>query len=187
MKPRMAGLGQFMQRSPWVAGAGQGALAAGLSVYGNLAEENDRSKGDQRMILEAVLAGLGGGLAAGGARRFMNTHSVPMTGRLQQMVQSADPKAYAGLQAAYQASPLAGRVPPAALMNLAATSLAAGAGAGLGGANVAPFVADQLALARAPGSWTRRANDWNWDRQTEAEQRIAEEILSRLQQQGVAA
>jgi hypothetical protein len=103
------------------------------------------------------------------------------------MAQRADPVKYAGLQSAYQASPLAGRVPPAALMNLAATSLAAGVGAGIGGANVAPAVADQMGLMQAPGSWTRRANDWNWDRQTEAEQRIAEEILSRLQQQGVAA
>ena len=184
---RMAALGQFMQRSPLVAGVGQGALAAGLSAYGNLADENDRSKGDQRMILEAALAALGGGLAAGGARQFMNQHSVPMTRRLQQMAQRADPVKYAGLQSAYQASPLAGRIPPAALMNLAATSLAAGAGAGIGGVNVAPAVADQMGLMQAPGSWTRRANDWNWDRQTEAEQRIAEEILSRLQQQEVAA
>ena len=183
---RMAGLGRFMQRSPWVAGAGQGALAAGLSAYGNLAEENDRSKGDQRMILEAALAGLGGALAAGGVRRLMNTHSGAITGRLQQVAQRANPEAYAGLRSAYQASPLAKRVPPAALMSLAATSLAAGAGASLGGASVAPFAADQLGLVQAPGSWTRRADDWNWDRQTAAEQRIADEILARLQEQGVA-
>ena len=181
MNPRMAGLGRFMQRSPWVAGAGQGALAAGFSAYGNLAEENDRSKGDQRMILEAALAGLGGALAAGGVRRLMNTHSGAITGRLQQVAQRANPEAYAGLRSAYQASSLAKRVPPAALM-----SLAAGAGASLGGASVAPFAADQLGLVQAPGSWTRRANDWNWDRQTAAEQRIADEILARLQEQGVA-
>jgi hypothetical protein len=53
----MAALGQWLTREPMAAGMGQGILSAGLSAYGNVAEENDRNKGDQRMILESLLAG----------------------------------------------------------------------------------------------------------------------------------
>ena len=182
---RMAALGRWLMREPVAVGLGQGALAAGLSAYGNLAEENDRNKGDQRMILESLLAGAGGGLAAAKARQFMNQRSVGMTNQVLGAAKAAYPQAYAQAQRVYHASPLAGKMPPAALATLAATSLAASAGAGIGGSNVAPFLADQAGLLQVPGSWTQRANDWNWDRQIPAEEAIAQAVAQRLVEMGV--
>jgi hypothetical protein len=172
--------------SPLVAGLGQGALAGGLSAYGNLAEENDRSKGDQRMMLESALAALGGGWAASSARRVMNGRAAAITQAMAQRARQASPTRFAAAKTFYQGNRLLSGMPPEQWVNLAATSLAAGAGAGIGGASVAPFLADQLGLAQVPGSWTQRANDWNWDRQIESEKRIADLVLANLQAGGVA-
>lgn len=171
--------------SPLVAGLGQAGIAGGLSAYGNLAEENDRTKGDQRMILESALAALGGGLAAFGTRRAMNDRAGAMVRGLAQRASQASPTRFAAAKAFYQGNPILNRLPPEQWMNLAATTLAAGAGAGIGGATVAPVLANQLALVRAPGSWTQRANDWNWDRQIESEKLVAERILAELQARGM--
>lgn len=172
--------------SPLVAGVGQGALAGGLSAYGNLAEENDRSKGDQRMMLESALAALGGGWAASSARRVMNGRAAAVTRAMAQKARQASPTRSAAAKAFYQGNRLLNSMPPEQWVNLAATSLAAGAGAGIGGASIAPFLADQLGLAQVPGSWTRRANDWNWDRQTVSEERVVQQILAELQARGTA-
>lgn len=183
---RMAALGQWLMREPMAAGMGQGVLSAGLSAYGNLAEENDRNKGDQRMILESLLAGAGGGLAAAKARQLMNRKSVAMTGQALEALKARHPQVHGRLQQAYHSSPLAGRVSPSTLMNLGATSLAAGVGAGIGGSNLAPFLADQAGLLQVPGSWTQRADDWNWDRQIPAEEAVAQAVAQRLAEMGVS-
>lgn len=167
--------------SPVVAGLGQGALAGGLSAYGNLAEENDRSKGDQRMILESALAALGAGVAAARVRRAMNGHGAALTQEVTQRLRQASPTRFAGAKAFYQGSPLLSKLTPEQWMNLTATSLAAGVGAGIGGGGVAPFLANQFGLLQIPGSWTQRANDWNWDRQIPAEAAAAQQIASGVQ------
>jgi len=183
---RMAAMGRWLMKEPMTAGLGQGALAAGLSAYGNLAEENDRSKGDQRMILESLLAGAGGGLAAAKARQFMNRNSAGMTSQVLQGARAAYPQTYAHAQQAYRGSPLVGQVPPAVLANLAATSLAGSIGAGIGGSGVASFLSNQAQLMQLPGSWTQRANDWNWDRQIVAEEAVAQAIAQRLAELGAS-
>lgn len=179
MDLRMAGAA--LRTSPVAVGLGQAALAGGLSAYGNLAEENDRNKGDQRMILESALAALGGGIAAAKARSFMNRNAAPIVQQATQYLAARNPQVLDSARSAYQGSRLLRSLPPEAWVGLAGTSAAAAIGAGIAGGNVAPFVSDQLGLVGIPGAWTRRANDWNWDRQTEAEQRIAEEVLARLQ------
>jgi hypothetical protein len=178
---RMASPGGLTRQSPWIAGLGQGALAGGLSAYGNLAEENDRNKGDQRMMLESALAALGGGMAAFGAKRAMNANASGIVAAVKQRAMQASPARFAAAKQLYAANPILNRLTPEQWTTLAATGLAAGAGAGLGGANIAPFLSDQMGLIQAPGSWTRRANDWNWDRQIASEQAIAEEIMRRMQ------
>jgi hypothetical protein len=172
--------------SPWAAGLGQGALSAGLSAYGNVAEENDRSKGDQRMILESALAALGAGMAGFKMRKAMNGNAAHIIADLKQQGQVHAPKQLAALRSAYQNSSLLKRLSPEQWLNLGATTAAAGLGSSVGGGMVAPFVADQLGLVGVPGSWTRRANDWNWDRQIPLEQAIAAEIARRAQTGEVA-
>jgi hypothetical protein len=172
--------------TPLVAGLGQGVLHGGLSAYGNLAEENDRSKGDQRMILESVLAALGGGLAGFHGRRMLNGHAGRITQALKDRARQASPQRFAAAKQFYQGNPILNRLSPEQWVNLVGTSMAAGAGAGIAGGNLAPFLADQLGLLQMPGSWTARADDWNWDRQTEVERQIADQVLARLQAGGAA-
>jgi hypothetical protein len=152
-------------RHPIVAALGQGALGAGLSIYGNLANENDRVKGDSRLILETALAGLGAAALGGGVRHLANKHSPAITGKVMGHVKAKAPKAYANIQQNYRNNRLVGGLEPSAVASAVASSIAAGIGAGIGGGSVAPVLADQASLALLPGSWTKRANEWNWDRQ----------------------
>lgn len=172
--------------APIVAGLGQGALHGGLSAYGNLAAENDRSKGDQRMILESALAALGAGIAGHRGRQFFNSNAASIARAAIDRAQRTAPGRFAAARARYQAGPLSA-LTPGQWVNLAGTSLAAGAGAGAGGSIAAPLLADQLGLVQAPGSWTRRADDWNWDRQFALEGQIADEVARRLGETGGAA
>jgi hypothetical protein len=107
-----------------------------------------------------------------------------MTNQALGAAKAAYPQTYGKVRQLYHASPLAGRMPPSALMTLAATSLAAGAGAGLGGVNLAGFLSDQAGVLQVPGAWTERADDWNWDRQIPVEEAIAQAVAQRLAEKG---
>jgi hypothetical protein len=177
---------QSVMRAPVAVGLGQAALAGGLSAYGNVAEENDRSKGDQRMILESALAALGAGVAAAKMRGVMNRQAAPLAARIDAHLQARHPAARQSIKSAYQGNELLRRIPPETLLGLTGTSAAAALGAGVLGGAVAPFAADQLGLLQAPGSWTRRAHDWNWDRQIQMEEAIAQAVTQRLAEMGAS-
>lgn len=177
---------QSVMRSPVVAGLGQAALAGGLSAYGNVAEENDRSKGDQRMILESALAALGAGIAASRMRDLMNRQASPLAARIDAQLQARYPAARQSMSAAYQGNSFLRGIPPETLLGIASTSTAAALGAGIGSGAVAPFVADQLGMVQMPGSWTARAHDWNWDRQIPADEAIAQAVAQRLAEMGAS-
>ena len=177
---------QSIMRAPVTAGLGQAALAGGLSAYGNVAEENDRSKGDQRMILESALAALGAGIAASRMRDVMNRQSSPLAARIAAQLQARYPAARQSMSAAYQGNSLLRRIPPETMLGLAGTSAAAALGAGILGGSVAPFAADQLGMLQVPGSWTARAHDWNWDRQVPADEAIAQAVAQRLAEMGAS-
>jgi hypothetical protein len=159
--------------SPWSAGLGQGALAGGLSAYGNVAEENERSKGEQRMILESALAALGGGVSAYRTRMAMNGNAIHLLNAIKAKGQTVAPGRLAALQNLHRSNPLLKQLPAEQWLNLGVTSVGAGLGSMVGGGMLAPFVADQLGLLQVPGNWTRRAHDWNWDRQIPLEQAMA--------------
>ena len=116
---------QSVMRAPVVAGLGQAALAGGMSAYGNVAEENDRSKGDQRMILESALAALGAGIAASRMRDVMNRQSSPLAARIDAKLQARYPAARQSMSAAYKGNSLLRRIPPETMLGLAGTSAAA--------------------------------------------------------------
>lgn len=173
--------GDYIRDNPGLIGASiaQGALSAGLSAYGNVSQENDRSKGDQRMILESIMAALGSGVSGGIARHMMSKrYSAPAVQLGKLFLAAKDPQRLAALRTAFKDNPLLRHTSPEGLMTLAGATLGSAVGAGIGGAALAPAIADQLGVVLAPGDWTRRANDWNWDRQIAMEQAIADRVLA---------
>lgn len=176
---------QRLAGSVLLAGLGQGALASGLSAYGNVANENDRSKGNQRMILESIMAALGAGTAAALARHKMNGYGRDIVQAANRRMTAMAPQTAANLKRSYRDSRLLSLLPPEAWLNMAATTAAAGVGTGLGGWT-ADQASDLLGLANAPGSWTERANDWNWDHQLPLEQAQLQAVLQAGRGQGVA-
>lgn len=73
---RKAGSALEFLLQPGVAIPAEMLLHAGGSAYGNALEQNQLEKGDNRMILEAVMQALGAGAGAlagrGAARRAVN-------------------------------------------------------------------------------------------------------------------
>ena len=173
--------GKFLDfaRNPIVTGLGQGALAAGLSAYNSAANEDYRTEGDQRIISKAVAAGLMAGLGSGGMRYMMKNHAAPLAKKGIVLANKYAPGLTSKAKEMYTANAAASRIPLLPVAEALGVTTAATMLGGIGANTVGDGVADLIGIAQntgAPigGSWTARANEWNWDKETEKQQAIAD-------------
>lgn len=192
--------GKFLNfiRNPIVTGLGQGALAAGMSAYNSAANEDYRNEGDQRIIAKAVAAGLMAGLGSGAMRFAAQKYGRPLADKGLAVASKQAPELTKSLTDMYQANAATNRIPilPVA-EGLGVTAIASMLG-GIGANTVGDAVADAAGVAQNTGmpiggSWTNRANEWNWDKETAKQQAIAEyqravndQLLAGLSMQTVA-
>jgi hypothetical protein len=147
---------------PGVAIPASAAMHAGLSAYGNALNQNELEKGDNRLILESIMAGLG---SIGG-----HTLLRGLGPRIRRMASELPAQDKAMIKLVLQQNPelesLRRAMP--ALGSLALS----GTGAGLAGNVLAPFVAGNLNLAGLPG-WSGRQQDYyEQDQEPAADPRV---------------
>ena len=124
-------------------------MHSGLSGYGNALHQNELEKGDGRLVLEAVMAGLGalgGGLAFRrlGKATTNHIHNLPYHKKKKLAEVLND---YPILERVRRMAPAYGGV------------AASGAGATFAGTGLAPFIAANLHLLGAP-SMSGRQHDY---------------------------
>jgi hypothetical protein len=137
---------------------------AGLSAYGNTLEENQYEKGDGRLILESIMAALGGGAGAVAARRIGRVApeviraTVPNRNRVM-------------IRRALANNPEIDRLRQAAPALTAV--LASGTGAGFAGGVLAPFIASNLNALGVPSMSGRQQDYYEEDQPAMSQQELA--------------
>jgi hypothetical protein len=124
-------------------------MHAGLSAYGNALSQNELEKGDNRLILESILAGLG---SIGG-----HTLLRGLGPRLKRAASELPAAEKAAIKAVLAQNPEIGTLRKA--MPAVGSIVLSGTGASLAGNVLAPFVAGNLNLAGLPG-WSGRQQDY---------------------------
>lgn len=173
--------GKFLEviQNPIVTGLGQGALAAGMSAYNSAANEDYRNEGDQRIISKAIAAGLMAGLGSGAMRFAAGKYGKPLADKGLAIAKERAPKLTQSLTDAYQANAATSKIPLLPIAEgLGVTAVASLLG-GLGANTIGDAAADLIGVAQNTGmpiggSWTSRANEWNWDKETAKQQAIAD-------------
>jgi len=134
---------------PGVAIPASALMHAGLSAYGNALAQNELEKGDNRLILESVMAGLG---SIGG-----HTLLRGLGPRARRLASELPEKDKVLIKLALQQNPELENLRKA--MPAIGSLVLSGTGAGLAGNVLAPFVAGNLNLAGLPG-WSGRQQDY---------------------------
>lgn len=141
------------------------AAYAGASALGNAFEENQYQKGDNRLILESLLAGTGAGLGAYGSRqflrkpvrRFANRTLMP---RLRELGVTPNTRRIIRQLAPY-----------------AAGSTVVGTAAGIGGGAVAPALSSAANLVGLPAFSNRQQDYYEEDYKSSTDALTEEDIL----------
>jgi len=142
-------------------------MHAGLSAYGNALNQNELEKGDNRLILESVLAGLG---SIGG-----HTLLRGLGPRIRRMASELPAQDKAMIKFVLQQNPELENLRRA--MPALGSLVLSGTGAGLAGNVLAPFVAGNLNLAGLPG-WSGRQQDYyEQDQEPAADPRVLALLL----------
>lgn len=125
------------------------ALHGGASAYGNVLQENQLQKADGRMILESIMAALGAGAGVLGAASINKRIRAPQYRQLRTNLKRKIPT---NLQ-----TPVTAVAP-----NVVSLALA-GAGGGIAGANLAPFLANNLNAVGVPNMSGRQQDFYEED------------------------
>ena len=143
-------------------------MHAGLSAYGNALAQNELEKGDNRLILESIMAGLG---SVGGHTLMRGVGS-----RIRREASQLPAAEKAAIKAVLARNPELESL--RAAMPAIGSLVLSGTGASLAGAVLAPFIAGNLNLAGMPG-WSGRQQDYyEQDQEPAADPRV----LAMLQQ-----
>lgn len=125
------------------------ALHGGASAYGNVLNENQLQKSDGRMVLESVMAALGAGAGVAGAARLNKAIRRPEFRSLRTNIKRQMPTSI--------------QTPATAVApNLVSLALS-GAGGGIAGANLAPFLASNLNAVGVPNMSGRQQDFYEED------------------------
>ena len=130
--------------SPRIAIPAGVAASAGASIYGNLLDENQLEKGDNRLITESLLSGVGAGVGLGLGYKFRNNPTVRR--KAADVLKSAElsPQAETTLRN---------------LVPLLVGSVLGSTGASVGSGPVANIISGQANLLGLP-SFSGRQNDY---------------------------
>lgn len=137
-------------------------MHAGLSAYGNALAQNELEKGDNRLILESILAGVG---SIGG-----HTLLRGLGPRIRREASQLPAAEKAAIKAALARNPELESLRRA--MPAIGSLVLSGTGASLAGNVLAPYVAGNLNLAGLPG-WSGRQQDYyEQDQEATADPRV---------------
>jgi hypothetical protein len=144
---KIAGRLANIARNPIVTGLGSGALAAGLSAYTSMADEDYRNEGDQRIIAKAIAAGTLAGLGSTSMRYLMNKHAGPLAQQGMKLAEKHAPELTSKVKQVYTSSPVINNIPPVPLLEAIGVSTVASMLGGLGASTIGDGVADLANVA----------------------------------------
>lgn len=156
---------------PEVAVPAAALLHGGLSAYGNVLNENQLEKADGRMVLESLLAALGAGAGALGARSITKR-----AGRYASQLPAQRKEA---IKQVLQQNPELEHMRQA--LPSVTGFLIGGTGAGIAGNALAPFIAGNLNLVGIPSMSGRQQDYYEEDQPALSEEdlRSIAEMLNR--------
>ena len=164
MRQRLVLSKDFLSR-PGVAIPAAALMHGGLSAYGNALNENQLEKADGRMVLESLLAALGAGAGALGARSITKR-----AGRYASQLPAQQREA---IKQVLKENPELEHVRQA--LPSVTGFLVGGAGAGIAGNALAPLIAGNLNLVGVPSMSGRQQDYYEEDQPA-----LSEEDLRQL-------
>tara|TARA_Y100000361_G_C11120370_1_gene322863 strand:- start:643 stop:1170 length:528 start_codon:yes stop_codon:yes gene_type:complete len=170
MKRNIAMSKDFVSR-PGVAIPAAALLHGGLSAYGNALNENQLEKADGRLVLESLLAALGAGAGALGARSITKR-----AGRYASQLPEQKKEA---IKQVLKQNPELEHLRQA--LPSVTGFLVGGAGAGIAGNAIAPLIAGNLHLVGVP-SMSGRQQDYYEEDQPSLSQNELQQIAALLNQ-----
>lgn len=138
-------------------------MQAGLSAYGNALNENEYEKGDGRLVLESLMAGLGAGAGAAALRGAAQVAP-------EVVKATVSPRKRVMIRRALAQNPEIDRVRQA--MPAIAALTASGTGAAIAGQALAPFLASNLNMVGVPAMSGRQQDYYEEDMPALSEEEI---------------
>lgn len=165
MDPKTKATLQMLLR-PGVAIPAGAAASAGASIYGNLLDENQLEKGDNRLITESLLSGIGAGAGLGLGYKLRKNPTVRRKAADILMDADLPPQAESTLRRVYP---------------LLVGSALGGLGASVASGPIANTISGQANLLGLP-SFSGRQNDYYEEDYKTATDNLTEEDILLLQQ-----